>query len=158
MSRRYDDPSLPRSPQPTSPLYGPNESGYQAYLPQAQTTIPSFTSGRQAQPAYEPYRHTNATSPPPPQHEQANHHQMSPQQIQNQDFSRVRGIAAQGRDQNSLSMASNVTPGADNWGSSAGGGLEGLAMNVADNRPRESGVEAVRGRSEERRVGKECPV
>lgn len=42
-------------------------------------------------------------------------------------------------------MASNVTPGADNWGSSAGGGLEGLAMNVADNRPRESGVEAVRG-------------
>lgn len=70
---------------------------------------------------------------------------MNPQQIQNQDFSGVRGMGQGQRDQNSLSMASNVTPGADNWGTSAGGGLEGLAMNVADNRPRESGVEAVRG-------------
>ena len=75
---------------------------------------------------------------------------MNPQQIQNQDFSRGTPMGAGpvgggARDNQTLSMASNVTPGADNWGSSAGGGLEGLAMNVADNRPRESGVEAVRG-------------
>ncbi len=43
------------------------------------------------------------------------------------------------------SMASNVTTGADNWGEGASGGLEGLARNVAGNRPRESGVEAMRG-------------
>lgn len=41
-------------------------------------------------------------------------------------------------------MAENITPGADNYGEQAAGGIAGIAMGVADNRPRESGLEAVR--------------
>lgn len=45
---------------------------------------------------------------------------------------------------NTTSMASSTTPGADNFGQQAGGGIAGIAMGVADNRPRESGMEAMR--------------
>ncbi|KAI1073528.1 glycoside hydrolase family 17 protein [Whalleya microplaca] len=41
---------------------------------------------------------------------------------------------------------SSITPGADNFGEAAsGGGMPGLAMNIADRNPRESGLEAMRG-------------
>ncbi|CZT52484.1 related to glucan 1,3-beta-glucosidase precursor [Rhynchosporium secalis] len=40
--------------------------------------------------------------------------------------------------------ASNITPGADNYGESAAGGIAGIAMGVADANARESGVEAMR--------------
>ncbi|KAI0010819.1 glycoside hydrolase family 17 protein [Xylariaceae sp. FL0662B] len=40
----------------------------------------------------------------------------------------------------------SITPGADNFGGAAlGGGMPGLAMNVAERNPRESGLEAMRG-------------
>ncbi|KAF4627283.1 hypothetical protein G7Y89_g10872 [Cudoniella acicularis] len=39
---------------------------------------------------------------------------------------------------------SETTPGADNFGPTAGGGLTGVAMSVADANARESGVEAMR--------------
>ncbi|KAI2615310.1 glycoside hydrolase family 17 protein [Hypoxylon sp. NC1633] len=38
----------------------------------------------------------------------------------------------------------NVTPGADNFGETAAGGMTGLAMSVADRNARESGLEAMR--------------
>jgi exo-beta-1,3-glucanase (GH17 family) len=44
----------------------------------------------------------------------------------------------------SNSMASNTTPGADNFGEQAGGGISGIALSVADANARESGLEAVR--------------
>lgn len=40
---------------------------------------------------------------------------------------------------------SNITPGADNFSESASGGMSGVAYNVADRNPRESGMEAMRG-------------
>lgn len=40
---------------------------------------------------------------------------------------------------------SNITPGADNFGEAAAGGLSGVAYSVADRHPRESGVEAMSG-------------
>ncbi|ELQ40843.1 endo-beta-1 [Pyricularia oryzae] len=40
---------------------------------------------------------------------------------------------------------SNVTPGADNFSASAGGGMAGIAYQVADRNARESGLEAMRG-------------
>ncbi|KFY30664.1 hypothetical protein V494_08079 [Pseudogymnoascus sp. VKM F-4513 (FW-928)] len=45
---------------------------------------------------------------------------------------------------NTTSMVSSTTPGADNFGQQAGGGIAGIAMGVADNRPRESGMDAMR--------------
>lgn len=44
----------------------------------------------------------------------------------------------------SNSMASNITPGADNFSEQAAGGIAGIASAVADTHPRESGVEAMR--------------
>lgn len=44
----------------------------------------------------------------------------------------------------SNSMASNITPGADNYGEQAAGGIAGIALGVADANARESGLEAVR--------------
>lgn len=43
------------------------------------------------------------------------------------------------------SPASNTTPGADDFSESAGGGMQGLAISVADRNPRESGMAALRG-------------
>lgn len=40
---------------------------------------------------------------------------------------------------------SNITPGADNFGSAAAGGMAGIAYSVADRNPRESGLGATRG-------------
>jgi len=42
------------------------------------------------------------------------------------------------------SAYSNITPGADNFGEQAAGGLSGVARSVADQRARESGLEAMR--------------
>jgi len=42
------------------------------------------------------------------------------------------------------SVYSNITPGADNFGERAAGGIAGIAMGVADTQPRESGLEAMR--------------
>ena len=44
----------------------------------------------------------------------------------------------------SNSMASNTTPGADNFSEQAAGGIAGIAMGVADAHARESGLEALR--------------
>lgn len=43
------------------------------------------------------------------------------------------------------SIVSNTTPGADNFGEQASGGMAGIAMTVADAHARESGLEAERG-------------
>lgn len=40
---------------------------------------------------------------------------------------------------------SNITPGADNFSEAAAGGVAGIAYGVAEQNPRESGVEAMRG-------------
>lgn len=40
---------------------------------------------------------------------------------------------------------SNITPGADNFGEAAGGGMAGIAYTVAERNARESGLEAMRG-------------
>ena len=45
---------------------------------------------------------------------------------------------------NSLSQHSNITPGVDNFGEQAAGGIAGIAMGVADTHARESGLEAMR--------------
>ena len=45
---------------------------------------------------------------------------------------------------NSVSQHSNVSPGADNFGEQAAGGIAGIAMGVADTHARESGLEAMR--------------
>lgn len=42
------------------------------------------------------------------------------------------------------SQQSNITPGADNFGEQASGGIAGIAMGVADHNARESGLEAMR--------------
>lgn len=42
------------------------------------------------------------------------------------------------------SAYSHITPGADNFGEQAAGGLSGVARSVADQRARESGLEAMR--------------
>jgi exo-beta-1,3-glucanase (GH17 family) len=42
------------------------------------------------------------------------------------------------------SAYSNITPGADNFGEQAAGGMAGIAMHVADANARESGLEALR--------------
>ena len=42
------------------------------------------------------------------------------------------------------SAYSNITPGVDNFGEQAGGGIAGIAMGVADANARESGLEAMR--------------
>ncbi|OAA66389.1 endo-beta-1,3-glucanase [Akanthomyces lecanii RCEF 1005] len=40
--------------------------------------------------------------------------------------------------------APNITPGADNFGPAAAGGIPGIAHNVADRNPRESGMDSLR--------------
>ncbi|KAK4117102.1 glycoside hydrolase family 17 protein [Canariomyces notabilis] len=43
----------------------------------------------------------------------------------------------------SISPQSTVTPGADNFGNTASGGMAGIALNVAEQRARESGLNAI---------------
>lgn len=117
--------------------------------PPQQPTIPTFhqQDPRDRAAAYEPYRHQQIRSPasppqsrnhgyrsppPPPVHQQRGYpsdqrHQYNPAAV---------GMATQ----NELN---NTTPGADNY-SAPDGGLSGVARRVADDRPRESGVEATR--------------
>lgn len=80
---------------------------------------------------YEQHRGADSSVRPP----SAPAHAASQQQ---QYFGRERD------EYNTASMAENITPGADNYGEQAAGGIAGIAMGVADNRPRESGLEAVR--------------
>ncbi|KAH9218215.1 glycoside hydrolase superfamily [Leptodontidium sp. 2 PMI_412] len=58
------------------------------------------------------------------------------------------------------SHASNITPGADNFGEQASGGIAGIAMGVADANARESGLEAMRntpGSGQERELYEDSP-
>ncbi|OBT44527.1 hypothetical protein VE00_04916 [Pseudogymnoascus sp. WSF 3629] len=115
-------------------------------------------------PSAAPLNHPEASSSPPnpnyPQHGSFTRQQRRPVPGENTQPSQQRGPpsvplhAGQQQQQqqqyysrepyNTTSMASSTTPGADNFGQQAGGGIAGIAMGVADNRPRESGMEAMR--------------
>jgi exo-beta-1,3-glucanase (GH17 family) len=65
------------------------------------------------------------------------------------DYSSSNGRGADPRYQQSATYGSgsqtNITPGADNFSDAASGGISGIAYQVAEKVPRESGMEAMRG-------------
>jgi exo-beta-1,3-glucanase (GH17 family) len=103
-----------------------------------------------------PTRHYNDSPPPPPVHRaQSAFSYQLPDATDSTDneSSRpqisVNTRQAQGGNQGldhstSNRTVSTITPGADNMGEAAAGGINGIAMGVANTNERESGVEALR--------------
>ncbi|KAL2062504.1 hypothetical protein VTL71DRAFT_6770 [Oculimacula yallundae] len=77
------------------------------------------------QPPLQGYNQSGVPVPPPPPHRDA----------EGRVWGRELGYTA---------SHSNITPGADNYSEHAAGGIAGIAMGVADQNARESGVEAMR--------------
>ena len=78
-----------------------------------------------------PYDHQGGYAPEPPRH------------AENPGY--VRGPPAHGERSNygyAQPHQNNITPGADNFSHTAAGGMAGVAYNVADRNPRESGMAA----------------
>jgi len=78
------------------------------------------------QPPLQGYGQPANPAPPPPPH----------RDVEGRVWGRELGYTT--------SHASNITPGADNFGEQASGGIAGIAMGVADANARESGLEAMR--------------
>jgi hypothetical protein len=116
---QYHPPEGPSTPRHTNPAAHPDSSFNRL---QAERR---YSSGRG--PASPVEGHAGVHSPPPPPH-------------RDQD-GRYWG---QELGYNTNSQYSDATPGADNFGPQAGGGMTGIAYSVADANARESGVEAMR--------------
>ncbi|KFY26594.1 hypothetical protein V493_03996 [Pseudogymnoascus sp. VKM F-4281 (FW-2241)] len=127
MSRyAYDDPSAEPLNHPgasSSPPPNPISPPHGSFTRQQRRPVLGANTPSQ------PYPQQRAPPSVPPH--------AGPQQQQQQQY-------FNGEPYNTTSMASSTTPGADNFGQQAGGGIAGIAMGVADNRPRESGMEAMR--------------
>lgn len=79
----------------------------------------------------------NDMPPEPPRHgERSYYHRSPPAHSEHGDYGYARAPQP------------NITPEADNFSSAASGGLAGVAHNVADRNPRDSGMEAARGGSQ----------
>ncbi|KAM3071032.1 hypothetical protein ACMFMG_009938 [Clarireedia jacksonii] len=94
------------------------------------------SSSSSAQPDYyaepvSPITDTGSPPPIPPPHRNANPAQES-------------RFGSRNNNNQPISAYSNVTAGADNFSDQAAGGINGVAMSVADSNARESGLEAMR--------------
>ncbi|KAF2464307.1 glycoside hydrolase [Lindgomyces ingoldianus] len=126
------------------------QPGYQAYRPSPQPyygqgdVSPVESNAPQFPPPVQ-----NISPPPPPAH-RANHpagmHPDSHFNQIHQQHQRQYGVGAPGSSQSFSGYSPpGVTPGADNLGEgAAGGGINGIALGVANMNERESGVQALR--------------
>lgn len=155
-THNYHDPSSPvspqttpsRSPSPQPPPHNPSNFASNSNSNPNSNHLISQTQGSPAQEigmsnssasilhSRQNYGEVEPVSPiidsppiPPP-------HQSS----QSSQESRIRN-----QNNNTIPEFSNVTPGVDNFGNQAAGGINGVAMSVANSNARESGVETVRG-------------
>ncbi|TVY28521.1 putative glucan endo-1,3-beta-glucosidase [Lachnellula hyalina] len=119
-SQLYDPPLHPQPPQPYDP-------------PPYDQILPSFNPATHPESAFNRLRaerrysrEGTAPVPAPPPH----------RDTEGRSRGRELGFTNSG--------VSNVTPGVDNFGEQAAGGLTGIAMSVADHNARESGLEALR--------------
>ncbi|KAK9442158.1 Glycoside hydrolase, superfamily [Metarhizium brunneum] len=117
----YDDASPPR-PQDAFRMQQQHQpyQSYQSYV------------GHDASSASRGYGH-EAVAPAPPQHNDFTAYNRDPAQ-HGQDHPYAQHVAQ-----------SNITPGADNFGEHASGGMAGIAYSVADHRAHEGGMEAAGG-------------
>jgi exo-beta-1,3-glucanase (GH17 family) len=116
---RYEGPSPPRI---TNPAAHPDSS-----LNQLRGER-NYSSARGPESPIEEYGGANSPPPPPPPHRD---------QAAGRHWTQEAGY-------NTNSLYSDATPGVDNFGPQAGGGMTGIAYSVADANARESGVEAMR--------------
>lgn len=128
----YDPPQQHHSPPPQ--LYDPHPQGSPSLNPAAhpdsafQRLRAERRYSREGTAAAPPYTaYASPSSPPEP----PTHHD---------EQGRLRGRELGYTD----STASATTPGVDNFGETAGGGISGIAMSIADAHARESGLEAMR--------------
>jgi exo-beta-1,3-glucanase (GH17 family) len=140
------------NPAPTSQPIGYGQEGAQS---QAYSQPQQFTPYTQPQASQYPVdlrQPTQAYAPPQALPSQTYLNSQNPQAYppyRDQSPGPLRVSPPQGnqvgRDTGyTTSMVSTTTPGADNYGETAAGGIAGIAYGVADNRPRESGMEAMR--------------
>lgn len=143
--QRYDNQQQSRDPyyeagnyhQPPSPL----RPAAGAYIPDADLDA-SLDRRRAERRNDRDHHHWAGASPNPDVVSPLS----PPQQAENGHWS--RGHSGQSRPppaMNNHPPKSNVTPGADNFSASAGGGMAGIAYQVADRNARESGLDAVNG-------------
>ena len=142
-----------------------------SYLSQDSNTFRDFQPS--SPPAYtdSPTRRYNDSPPPPPAHRSSNspayqlpeatdsdppsprpHVRVDTRQAQENAY-RARGLDHS----TSNRTASTITPGADNMGEAAGGGIAGIAYGVASTNERESGMEALRSLEGNSQAGRGLP-
>ncbi|TVY31559.1 putative glucan endo-1,3-beta-glucosidase [Lachnellula subtilissima] len=132
-SPQHTQPYDPPPQQPQSQLYDPPLHPQPYDPPPYDQTLPSFNPATHPESSFNRLRaerrysrEGTAPVPAPPPH----------RDTEGRSRGRELGYTNSG--------VSNVTPGVDNFGEQAAGGLTGIAMSVADHNARESGLEALR--------------